>query len=73
MKNGELIAYGILGGVPRYLEAFDDSVSIEENISKTIIRKGAYLNEEPSNLLKAELRDPNIYNSIILYLFRMRY
>ena len=61
----KLIAYGILGGVPRYLEAFDDSVSIEENISKTIIRKGAYLNEEPSNLLKAELRDPNIYNSIL--------
>ena len=61
----KLIAYGILGGVPRYLEAFDDSVSIEENISKTIIRKGAYLNEEPSNLLKAELRDPNVYNSIL--------
>ena len=61
----KLIAYGILGGVPRYLEAFDDGVSIEENISKTIIRKGAYLNEEPSNLLKAELRDPNVYNSIL--------
>ena len=61
----KLIAYGILGGVPMYLEAFDDSVSIEENISKTIIRKGVYLNEEPSNLLKAELRDPNVYNSIL--------
>ena len=61
----KLIAYGILGGVPRYLEAFDDSLSIEENISRQIIRKGSYLNEEPSNLLKAELRDPNIYNSIL--------
>ena len=61
----KLIAYGILGGVPRYLEAFDDSLSIEENISKTIIKKGSYLNEEPSNLLKAELRDPNVYNSIL--------
>ena len=61
----KLIAYGILGGVPRYLEAFDDTVSIEKNISKTIIRKGAYLNEEPSNLLKAELRDTNVYNSIL--------
>ena len=61
----KLIAYGILGGVPRYLEAFDDQDSIEENIAKAIIRKGAYLNEEPSNLLKAELREPNVYNSIL--------
>lgn len=61
----KLIAYGILGGVPRYLEAFDDTVSIEENISKNIIKKGSYLNEEPSNLLNAELRDPNVYNSIL--------
>ena len=61
----KLIAYGILGGVPRYLEAFDDGLSIEENIAKNIIKKGAYLNEEPLNLLRAELRDPNIYNSIL--------
>lgn len=61
----KLLVYGILGGVPRYLEAFDDSVSIEENISKRIIKKGSYLNEEPLNLLKAELREPNIYNSIL--------
>ena len=61
----KLIAYGILGGIPRYLEAFDDSLSIEENISRMIIKKGSYLNEEPSNLLKAELRDTNVYNSIL--------
>ena len=61
----KLIAYGILGGIPRYLEAFDDRKSIGDNIANTIIRKGAYLNEEPTNLLKAELRDPNIYNSIL--------
>ena len=40
-------------------------MSIEENIAKNIIKKGAYLNEEPLNLLRAELRDPNIYNSIL--------
>ena len=61
----KLTAYGILGGVPRYLEAFDDSLSIENNIADKIIRKGSYLNEEPSNLLKAELRAPNVYNSIL--------
>ena len=61
----KLIAYGILGGVPRYLEAFDDELSIEDNIAGVIIKKGSYLNEEPGNLLKAELRDPNVYNSIL--------
>lgn len=61
----KLITYAILGGVPRYLEAFDDSLTIEENIAKKIVRKGAYLNEEPTNLLKAELREPNVYNSIL--------
>lgn len=61
----KLIAYGILGGIPRYLEAFDSTKSIKENIAGKILRNGAYLYEEPENLLKAELRETNIYNSIL--------
>ena len=61
----KLLAYGILGGIPRYLEAFDDNISLDQNIADKIIKNGAYLHEEPSNLLKAELRDPNTYNSIL--------
>lgn len=61
----KLLAYGILGGVPRYLEAFDDNLTLEENIAEKIIKNGAYLHEEPINLLKAELRETNIYNSIL--------
>ncbi|MBP5435717.1 ATP-binding protein [bacterium] len=61
----KLLAYGILGGVPRYLEAFDDNLTIEQNIAEKIIKNGAYLHEEPANLLKAELRETNIYNSIL--------
>lgn len=64
-KEDKLIAYGILGGIPRYLEAFDPNKSIEENIASKIIRNGAYLYEEPDNLLKAELRETNTYNSIL--------
>ena len=52
----KLLAYGILGGIPRYLEAFNPNISIEKNIAEKIIRNGAYLHEEPDNLLKAELR-----------------
>lgn len=61
----KIIAYGILGGVPRYLEAFDDTLTLGQNIAGKIIERGSYLNEEPTNLLKAELRDPNVYNSIL--------
>lgn len=61
----KILAYGILGGIPRYLEAFDPSKTIEENIASKIIRNGTYLYEEPDNLLKAELRDTNTYNSIL--------
>ncbi len=61
----KVLAYGILGGVPRYLEAFEDDYSLEQNIADKIIKNGAYLHEEPSNLLKAELREPSIYNSIL--------
>lgn len=59
-------AYGILGGIPRYLEAFDPFASIEKNIADKILRNGSYLYEEPNNLLKAELRETNIYNSILM-------
>lgn len=61
----KLIAYGILGGIPRYLEAFDSNESIEKNVANKIIRNGAYLHEEPDNLLKAELRETNVYSSIL--------
>ncbi len=61
----KLIAYGILGGIPRYLEAFDLNESIEKNVANKIIRNGAYLQEEPDNLLKAELRETNVYSSIL--------
>ena len=32
----KIFAYGILGGVPSYLETFDDSKSIEKNIASKI-------------------------------------
>lgn len=64
-NEDKLLAYGILGGIPRYLEAFNPDKTIEENIAYRIIQNGAFLHEEPDNLLKAELRETNIYNSIL--------
>lgn len=60
----KLLAYGILGGIPCYLNAFNDRVSIKKNIAEQIIRTGAFLKDEPQLLLKMELREPAVYNSI---------
>lgn len=60
----KLLAYGILGGIPCYLNAFSDKISVKKNISENIIRTGAFLKDEPQLLLKMELREPAVYNSI---------
>lgn len=61
----KMICYGILGGVPRYLESFDNQLSLHENIKMKILDSAAYLNDEPQTLLRMELREPSIYNSIL--------
>lgn len=61
----QLIAYGILGGVPRYLNAFDPDKSLKENLTNRILASGAFLNDEPLTLLRTELREPIVYNSIL--------
>ncbi|WP_319757081.1 ATP-binding protein [uncultured Sphaerochaeta sp.] len=60
----KLLCYGILGGVPCYLAAFNDKKTITKNIEKNILRTGSFLKEETQNLLKMELREPGVYNSI---------
>ena len=64
-NEDKIIAYGILGGVPRYLEAFDINKEIDTNIETKIVKEGSFLHEETENVLKAELRDTNVYNSIL--------
>lgn len=59
------IAYGVLGGIPLYLDQWNQNVSVDENIQMTILDQNAYLYDEPSNLLKQELRAPSTYNAII--------
>lgn len=64
-EEEKLIAYGILGGVPRYLIAFDPKRSLKENLISEILTEGAFLNDEPQTLLRMELREPAVYNSIL--------
>lgn len=64
-SEDKLIAYGILGGVPSYLKAFENNLSIKENIAKNILPDNVFLNDEPQTLLKMEVNSPAIYNSIL--------
>ena len=59
------LAYGIVGGTPQYLLQMDDRLSIEDNIKNTYLNPISFLYEEPTNLLKQEVREPAIYTAII--------
>lgn len=56
--------YGITGGVPQYMEQIDDTLAVEDNIKGCFLEPSAYLFEEPTNLLKQEVREPANYNAI---------
>lgn len=58
-------AYSILGGVPFYLEKFDKNKTALENAKEQILSKGGRLYEEVDFLLKEELREPDVYKSIL--------
>lgn len=61
----KVIAYSVLGGIPHYLKQFDPKLTIDENIKKNILTKGCTLYSEVEFLLRQELRETSLYNSII--------
>ena len=61
----KIITYGILGGIPKYLEVFDDKLTLAKNIEKNVVAATGSLHEEPSYLLRIEFREPALYNSIL--------
>ncbi len=61
----KMIAYSILGGIPHYLKQFDPNFSLRENVIKKILNKGSALYSEVEFLLRQELREPAVYNTVI--------
>jgi len=59
------VIYGITGGVPRYLEIMDPSLPVETNILWSFFDASSFLLEEPSNILRREVRDPAYYNAVL--------
>ena len=61
----KVLLYGIIGGTPQYLTMINDQLSVEDNIKAIYLDPTSFIFEEPSNLLKQEVREPAIYNAII--------
>lgn len=57
--------YGLTGGIPEYLIRINRKVSVEENIVRHILTKGAKLNQEGHNFVLEELRESASYNTIL--------
>ncbi|MGK0554079.1 ATP-binding protein [Macrococcus capreoli] len=67
LSNEEVaIYYGVTGGVAEYLTFIDVNQSLDDNLIKLFFESRGRLYEEPQNLLNQELRDPKIYNEILL-------
>jgi len=60
-----VLAYAILGGMPAYLQRFDDAISLRENLLRDVLRPEGYLFDEVQFLLRSELSNPATYNSIL--------
>jgi len=57
--------YTAFGGTPHYLAMIDTNIGFEENVKELYFTPQGYLFSEPTMLLKQELREPTVYNSIL--------
>ena len=57
--------YGVTGGIPHYINKLNVQRDFDNALLENFFDRSAYLFEEPANLLKQELREPAVYNSVI--------
>lgn len=57
--------YAVTGGVPKYLEFFEDGRTLEEQLREHVLSKSGFLYEEPYFLLKSESMTAVNYFSVI--------
>jgi hypothetical protein len=62
----QVTAYAILGGIPGYLEKFDDRYTIAKNMHENILNTAStFFQVEPFFLISDELREPHNYLAIL--------
>lgn len=59
------LTWSVLGGLPGLWKAFDGKLSVRENIIKAILLKNGSLHNVPGELISEELREMNVYNTIL--------
>jgi len=64
-KEDQALLYGVAGGIPEYLSKIYSHKSVKENVIELFLTPSGHFFEEPSNLIKQELREPSTYNGII--------
>ncbi len=57
--------YAILGGIPAYLERFDDALPLAENVKRRIFRPTGIFRIDPLFLLQDQVREPRNFLSIL--------
>jgi AAA+ ATPase superfamily predicted ATPase len=58
----------ILGGIPEYLDDWQEGQSVKNNIKNLLLNKNSRLFMAPQQFLKLELREPAVYNTILFTL-----
>ena len=58
-------AYAVCGGMPYYLERFDDDTPLREHILRHALYRDGFLFEEADLLLRQELPDPRNYIAVL--------
>jgi AAA+ ATPase superfamily predicted ATPase len=56
----------MLGGVPAYLERFDDGVSLSDNVRRHLFRPTGMFRTDPQYLLHDEVQQPHNYMAVLL-------
>lgn len=64
-REEQALLYGVTSGVPEYLSRINRNEDMDTNIISLFFDESGRLFDEPSNLLKQELREPATYHSII--------
>jgi hypothetical protein len=57
--------YAILGGIPAYLEKFDDRMSLAQNVREQVLSVSSVFQNEPLFLLQDEVREVTNYLAVI--------
>jgi AAA+ ATPase superfamily predicted ATPase len=61
----QVMTYGIFGGTPEYLRAVRDDEPLEENVTRTLLRRDGSLHEEPENVLHREVDEVDRYFAVL--------